>query len=395
MNDPKIVLNKKKGDYGFTLSNVDVSIANGLRRIILTHIPVVGFDPQQCTIETNTTQFINEILKHRLTCIPVMIEHYSEEDPASILPKQYKMVLDIENTDKEEMLITTGDFTLVNRETGNNVSKTELEKIFPRNPLTGDYILFTRLRPQLSPTILGQSIKLECGFNVFTAKQDPVYNAVSKCTFWNTPNQADAKEAWERHKLELLKKYGDDLTDDELRMEKKNFEVLDAYRYFKKDSFEFIIKSESIYSESQIVVKGCSIIIDKLERFIQEINKTPADNTEEENNETTPLVEIKLSKDVLQYPSTMENSYDVLLHGEDYTLGNILFHQFYETYQNGEKIANYCAFKVFHPHDTYGVLRIAFKAKINNDDLLECLKVSANKAIEIYRKIQKHFRASK
>ena len=42
--NPKIdIIGKEKGIYKFTLSNTNLSIANAIRRVILSEIPVFGF----------------------------------------------------------------------------------------------------------------------------------------------------------------------------------------------------------------------------------------------------------------------------------------------------------------------------------------------------------------
>ena len=70
--------NEKDGLLTFTLSNINVSIANGLRRTILSDIPVIAFKTfphaeNRAEFITNTSRFNNEILKQRLGCIPIHI----------------------------------------------------------------------------------------------------------------------------------------------------------------------------------------------------------------------------------------------------------------------------------------------------------------------------------
>jgi DNA-directed RNA polymerase subunit L len=391
MNDPIIKLNKESRDgFNFTLSNVNVSIANGIRRTILTDIPVIGFDKSKCTIETNTSQFINEILKHRLTCIPIILDHYNDENLEDVLPKQYYMELDVENTNNEELLVTTGDFVLINKETGNKVSKAELNKIFPKNEITGDHITFLRLRPKLTDNIPGQAIKLKGEFGVFTAKQDSVYIPVSKCTYFNTVDEKEAKRAWETYKVDFMKQFEDSKEskkeiNEELKFEKKNFDALEIYRHFKKDSFDMTIKSVSFYTETQLIKKACSLIIERLERFINSVLKIDIDDADAEDE---PLVKIKLSHEVTDFPSTMENSFDIIMTGEDYTLGNILQHIVYDLFYMGDKTVIYCGYQKFHPHNLDSVLRIAYIKPATTDVLIDDLKKVVAKGVDIFKKIQ-------
>ena len=67
---------ENKGIYSFTLENANVSIANALRRVIISDIETVVFDTKNDSINIieNTTRFHNEILKQRLGCIPIHIK---------------------------------------------------------------------------------------------------------------------------------------------------------------------------------------------------------------------------------------------------------------------------------------------------------------------------------
>lgn len=399
MNDPIVKVNKStETGFTFKLSNVNVSIANGIRRTILSNVPVIGFDKSQCTIETNTSQFINEIIKHRLTCIPIILDHYSDEDLNQILPAQYIMELDVENTDNEERIVTTGDFILTNKETGNKVTKSETDKIFPKNSITGDYITFLRLRPKLSETIPGQSIKLKCGFGVFTAKQDSVYIPVSKCTYFNTVDKKEAEKAWLTYKTDFSKQFDSSDTkkeiNEELKFEKKNFDALEMYRHYEKDSFDFTVKTTSFYTESQLVHKGCSLLIERLERFINNILKIDGldddDNDKDKGDvDKEQMVKIKLSHEVLEHPSSMENSFDIIMVGEDYTLGNILQYLVYDMFYIGDKSVIYCGFQKYHPHDLHSVLRVAYIKPTTTETLVDDLKKCVKRGVDIFGKIQK------
>jgi DNA-directed RNA polymerase alpha subunit len=399
MNDPIVKINNKRNidnSLSFTLANVNVCIANGLRRTILTDIPVIGFDKSKCIIQKNTSQFINEIIKHRLTCIPVMLDHYDDENLEDILPKQYFMELEMENTQNQELLVTTGDMVLINKETGAKVTTAETNKIFPKDEITGHYITFLRLRPKFSETIPGQEIKLKCEFGVFTAKDDSVYSPVCICTYFNTVDEKEAKIAWEKQKIEIVKQYEENKEttkkeiNEELKFEKKNFDALEMYRHFKKDSFDFTIKSFSFYNETQLVSKACSILIQRIQSFIDNILNIDLAEKDKDDDIVKPVA-IKFSHEVTNYPSTMENSFDIIMQNEDYTLGNILQHFMYEIFYMGEKTIIYSGFQKFHPHDNESVLRIAYKKPITNDVLVDDLKKAGLKAIDILRKIQKLF----
>ena len=105
-------ISENNGLYKFTLSNLNVSIANVLRRIILSENCVVfrteTFENNQCTILKNTTRQHNEILKQRLSCIPV---HMSYKD-IHVLPEQHILEVNAKNDSDEVKFVTTEDFKI-------------------------------------------------------------------------------------------------------------------------------------------------------------------------------------------------------------------------------------------------------------------------------------------
>ena len=69
---------KEEGDgtLRFTLENINLSVANALRRTMLSDIPTLAFktfphEENQADFIANTSRLNNEILKQRLSCIPI------------------------------------------------------------------------------------------------------------------------------------------------------------------------------------------------------------------------------------------------------------------------------------------------------------------------------------
>ena len=78
ISTPKVdIIGKESGIYKFTLSNTNLSIANAIRRVILSDIPVFAMkefnnNKKMIKIHQNSTQFNNQIL-YKLV-IPVHID---------------------------------------------------------------------------------------------------------------------------------------------------------------------------------------------------------------------------------------------------------------------------------------------------------------------------------
>jgi hypothetical protein len=121
--------------FKFTLSGVNVSLANALRRIILNDIQTVVFRTEtyadnQCTIEINNSRLHNEILKQRLSCIPIF-----SEDPEE-LPGKYIMEVDVKNDSDHIMFVTSGDFKIKNKTNGNYLTEKEVRRLFPPDAIS-------------------------------------------------------------------------------------------------------------------------------------------------------------------------------------------------------------------------------------------------------------------
>ena len=179
---PKYTLLEDSNEYRFRLSDINVSLANGIRRVILSDIPCVVIKTENhgkndCTIIENTSRLHNEIVKHRLSCIPI---HNKDLD---VLPGNYVLEIDEENTSNNIIYVTTEHFKIKNKNNGKYLTEEETHKIFPKNILTGQYIDFVRLRPKISDTIPGEKIKLVSEFSVGTARENGMFSIVSKSSY--------------------------------------------------------------------------------------------------------------------------------------------------------------------------------------------------------------------
>ena len=95
----------------FTLSGCNVSLANAIRRTILSDIPQVvfkttPFEENKVVIHSNTCNLNNEVLKQRLSCIPIHITDL--EMPLN----NYIIEVDVENLTDTVQYVTTEDFKI-------------------------------------------------------------------------------------------------------------------------------------------------------------------------------------------------------------------------------------------------------------------------------------------
>jgi len=345
----------------FTLENVDVCIANALRRVILSEINTVIFkttpySENKATIFTNTSRMNNEILKQRLSCVPI---HIKDMELDSL--KNYIVELNVTNDTDKIMTVTTKDFKIKNIEKNTYLTEEDVKKIFkPYIPLNSDneyYIVLLYLRPKISNDIQGEKIHVTCEFSIGNSKEDGMFNVVSTCSYGNTVDYEKMEKELEK-KIQALKDENV-MTQEEIVTESKNWKLLEGLRYVKSKSFDFIIQSVGIYENTEIIIKSCEFLMDKLTHFDHMLDQDE--------------VPIKPSD------NTLENCYDVTLVNEDYTLGNILNYELYTVFYTDLKALDYVGFKKMHPHDSYSILRLSITDKTKG---ISTVKTMVKNALE-------------
>jgi DNA-directed RNA polymerase alpha subunit len=367
MNSTISNISDEAGVYKFTLDGLNVSLANSIRRTILSDIQInviktETYAENQCNILINTTRLHNEILKHRLSCIPI---HITELE---LLPDNYVLEVDVNNETEHLIYVTTEHFKIRNKSNGNYLTENEIRKIFPMCSKTNSFIEFARLRPKISDGISGEQLKLEADFSIGTAKDNSMFNVVSKCSYGNTLDTVKINETWEEHEAKL-KSNGS--PQEDIEFEKKNYYLLDAQRQFIPDSFDFVIQSIGIYENIELVKKACIILQNKMVELITALD--------------SDVVPINISE------TTMEHSYDIVLENEDYTVGKVLEYLLYDQFYLKDKILSFCGFKKFHPHNTDSIIRIAYIKPADKNMVRQHLKSVCVDAADVYKKIYKLF----
>ncbi len=358
-------LQEKNNILTFTISNINVCYANSIRRIILSHIPCVVFkcnhEDNKLDIIKNTSRFNNEIIKQRLGCIPIFMNAFDNE----LNIDDYIVELDVTNTTNNIIYVTSKEFKIKNVKNEKYLSDDVMYKIFPPDIISGDYIDIIRLRPLLGEKT-GESIKLTAKLSIDKAVNDGMYNVVSTCSYGNTVDPIAADEEW-KNREQNLKSY----SNKEIQKIKKDFYVLNAKRFYKKNSFDYIIETLGIYNNFEIVKYACSILIDKLLKF---------DERFKSNDDYIKESEI-----------LSENSYDLILENEDYTIGKIIEYNLYKKYFDKE-IITYIGFLKKHPHDDYSIIRVVFKDIIKNQEIINLVSESINDAILMINEIKDKFK---
>ena len=171
-------LEENNNTLKFTISNINVSYINAIRRILLSEIPciVIKTEPHEennVNIISNKTRLNNELIKQRISSIPIHID-----DIESFPIDDYIVMLNVKNDTNNIIYATSEDFEIKNIKLNNTLSKTEVSKIFPPDPISGDYIDIVRLLPNLNTDVDLEEINLESTLTLSIAKNNYMFNVL-------------------------------------------------------------------------------------------------------------------------------------------------------------------------------------------------------------------------
>ena len=397
--------NNNERSLTFTLENCDVSIANSIRRVVVSEINQYVFrtfphSENRADFTMNTTRLHNEILKQRLGCIP--IHHLHTIDGFGNEYKNYVVEVDVKNDTDAIRYVTTEDFKVkkikVVEKTSRRsqdedaddvsydyLSEAVVRKIFPPDEISGEYIEFARLLPNLSSSNAssGEALAFTCTLEISNAKFDGMYNVAHTCAYKCSPDvkeidkQWRAKEKLMREGLESSLSAGS--IEEVVENAKKNWELLDAERIFLTNSFDFIIETVGVYTNAQLVTKACDIMIKKCEKLLADIEHTTTSTK-------GSIIEHAYES------TTMKNSFRINLIGEDYTLGKVIEYMIFSNYYNiSGGIVSFCGFKKPHPHALDSFIIVSFKDEIELSIVQEHVSKVILESISIYKSLFESF----
>jgi|TARA_B110000971_G_C19974482_1_gene484285 DNA-directed RNA polymerase subunit L len=342
----------------FDLKNVDLSVVNGLRRIILTKIPslvIRGFPHEQnlIQIETNTTKYNNEYLKHRLSCIPILI---SNQNNFNKIIKDFVLKVHIKNDTTEKITLTTKHIKIYNKD-GKVVNYKDgkyTKSIFVDPPIPICY-LYPRITESEPFEEFTATIKLSIG----TAKEDACWNMVSKCLFFNIED-TDKNE-------KILENIPEEKHID--------FKLLDAQRQYLPNQYTFVLETIGVYNNKVIVEMACLHIIETFKEFTEHLTQITIKSY-------VPNIPVEGPIHIYK-KKIVENDimYIIKLEEDDYTYGKLIEKYIYNHYQG---LLKFIAFKKEHPHDKHSLVQIVYiEQNTDSDHKLKQLLMDIFKVIQI------------
>ena len=398
--------NNKEQQFTFTLESCDVSIANAIRRIILSDINQYVFKTfphaeNRANFTVNTTRLHNELLKQRLGCIP--IHHLHTMDGFQNDYKNYVVEVDVKNDTDTIRYVTTEDFKVKKvkniEKSGGSIddddtvydylSESAVQKIFPPDSISGQYIEFARLLPKLSSNATGgEALAFTCTLEISNAKFDGMYNVAHTCAYNCTPDEKEIEKQWKVKEKALREGFESSSSassiSEQLAYAKKNWELLDAQRIFVPDSFDFIIETVGVYTNVQLVTKACDIMIKKCEKLLADM--------EHSSSTSSSSIGVKNIIEFAHELTTMKHAFCINLIGEDYTLGKVVEYLLFSNYYNkADGIVSFCGFKKPHPHSLDSFIIVAFKEATELSKVQEYVSKVVTECISIFKSLFESF----
>lgn len=322
------------GVTSYDFEGVNVSVMNAIRRVILSEIDrvVIRTEPHErsdVVIHKNNTRINNEMLKHRLSCIPIHII------PGTVDISNLLVEVNVKNEENKVRLVTTADFRVKHKETGSYLRDTEVRKMFPPNPITGDFVIFTRLLPKVTVGPHAEEVHLEASLSLGNAKENSAFVVASCCAYQMMPDPTKQREHWATIEADMV---GQKKTPDEIQRARANWYTLDAMRHYKEDAFILNLQSVGVFEPGDLLGRACDVLSAKLRALLRKVGADEVEITKGRN--------------------TME-CHDIMLDGEDHTLGKLLEFALYKLYFVDTHRLGFVGFQKFHPHDHFSVIRLA------------------------------------
>lgn len=327
----KIDNNKCSFHLNNSSSNIKISLANAIRRTIISNIPTYAITQDKTIFFENNSVFSNEFLKHRLSLVPI-ISWNKDINYENILITCKKR-----NENEYTESVYVKDFVCKDIET---------DKIIDNSVLfSHENILFAKLK-------YNQFISFEAKLSKNTAEEGgSFYSPVSICLY---TFEIDEKEA-DRLKENMSEKEKSDFNTEEIQR------VYEKNKNGEPNRYSFKIEGIGFYKIEDILKMGIDILINKL-LLIQ---------TEFKNNN---------SKKVIFSNETKLDFYDFSLENENETVGNIL-----STYLLNDDKVYYSGYLIEHPLKKNIILRIKLKENNTIENIIDVIDKNISNIISILK----------
>ena len=401
---------KRNTHVEFELANVHFSTSNAIRRLMISSIKTVGFrtEPYKaCDIKVfeNDTPLHNQYILQRIAMVPINISK-----PENFDVDDYLFIINVSNNTNSIINISTEDFQIKQISINKMLSREEVKKFFPPDPITGNYIYLNILRPKyfvpsnsvskdvvaamskdFNKLNVGEDIMkfhIEGKASISTSAENGHYSAIACASYINMvdPNRAlDGLKEYIDKQNEIAKlKNVTPMTLDKLT---RRFDLTERARYFyindKEEPNVFTFKIESIGIIPPLIIfhRAVSILKEKIHTFLSNLIS---------KNEN--IITIKPSEN-------LNGGYDLSVKDEDETLGNIIQSHLCMLYTDftlpkEQRKLKYIGFKKPHPLEKYIIFSIQGQTDNIDEIINDIIKVGCTEIVKMLNKIQNELEAT-
>ena len=316
--------------HSFEIHNVDISIINGIRRVLLTDIPIPGIVGEgETTIDIlqNDGPLHNEIMMHRIGLLPICM---TEDDIETYEDNSIELELKVSNTNIGMLNVHTGN--IKGNKNGKELTEKELVSMFPKNIATDSHILITRLRPS-------ESIHFKANVVKRTARINSAFCPVSLSNFFYMEDETVSKKAenvLDKERSYYMNKYGE-ATSIQFEIESINRQI--GPKYLINKAFDIITKKIADIA-SKLAENSPDIVITQFEE--------------------------------------LANTYEFKILNEDDTVGNIIQSIIHNTYIRNKSVdmmnCSYIGYICPHPLKYELVIRITLENTTSPKDFSKFLQ---------------------
>lgn len=396
---------KTKTYASFNINNISISLINGLRRTIISDIKTFCFrtepyEKSDIKIIKNDSALHNEFITHRIGMIPLNIIYNDFKYD------EYEFIIDEKNNTNFPKEITSNDFKILKISTNTLLSKEEVSKIFPKDPITKDPIVITELKPSyniinykmdsykdelINTSGKEQFFHIKGKLSLSNGRENSRYSPVSAISYSYTVNEEKAevaKNEYIKSEIEIMKEKGlKPKTEEQLSL---YFDTTLKERYFYENEegepikFDFIIESIGYIPPLIIFHKGIENLINRIDGFLINI-KSYNDN----------IINVRPSPNIT-------DGFEMKIQNEDDTLGNIIQEEFFELFCNEDdeddekQLLDYIGYKRTHPLEEIIIINIkSTKYKTWSDYITNIFDVGCKHIIKKLNAIKKDFESQK
>jgi DNA-directed RNA polymerase subunit L len=311
--------------------------------MIISSTPSVAFrtepaEKSEMSISVNTTPLVNEIISHRIGMIPILADYTKFE------PDRYEFILDKENTTKDMIDVFASDFQIFMKNPENPLEaavQVPTAQFFPPDPITGETVLITRLRPQWNRSAPNEQIRLKAKASISTGQENIRWSPISQCSYeytrdTNPDHLEDVFTNWMLYTKKIEKIT--DVPEEKLAELKREFNTMENQRCYLTDErgnpTNFTFYLESVGTQPiPVIVSNALRAAEALMRKYEDIDATLPKN-------------VVVKQGDARFPCV-----DIVFTDESHTLGNLLETYLVENHVDGEAQPRitYAGYKVPHP----------------------------------------------